>query len=76
MFFDSGLGTTISGKSRYADHISSAASHTSFISTNADGDTKAARVPQMPVEVGLGLPFRCIYCGYNIHHIKNRQDWK
>lgn len=64
VFHDSGLGT------------SSAVSHSSFISSNASSDLTAARVPQMPVEVGLGDPFRCIYCGHTIHNIKNRQDWK
>jgi len=64
VFHDSGLGT------------SSAVSHSSFVSSNASGDPTAARVPQMPAEVGLGDPFQCIYCGYTIHNIKNRQDWK
>ena len=43
IFNDAGLGTTVAGKSRYADDISLAASLTSFISTNADGDPKSAR---------------------------------
>ncbi len=64
VFHDSGLGT------------SSAVSHSSFVSSNASSDLTAARVPQMPAEVGLGDPFQCIYCGYTIHNIKNRQDWK
>ncbi len=64
VFHDSGLGT------------SSAVSHSSFISSNADGGPKAVRVPQMPAKAGLGEPFQCTYCGYIIHDINNRQEWK
>ena len=76
MFYDSGIGTSVFERAFHQAHISSGASHSSFISSNANDDPKAARVPQLPAEVGIGEPFRCVYCGKVLGDIKNRQDWK
>ena len=73
LFHDSGIGTTLAAKSRYAQ---SEASHTSFISSPSDTERGVARVPPTPTEVGLGKPFRCYLCGQIQFRIKHRVDWK
>ena len=75
-FYDSGLGASVSEQAFHQAYMSPGASHSSFVSSIVDEDPKAARVPQMPVEVGIGKPFRCGYCGNILGNIKNRQDWK
>ena len=47
ILYDSGLGTSNSAQSRQIDRASSATSHTSFNSSNADDDLKATRVAQI-----------------------------
>ncbi len=73
LFHDSGLGPSLPTQSSYA---ASAASHTSFISSLADGHKEAYRVPSTPAEVHDGKPFQCFICGHTLSNIKNRVDWK
>ena len=73
MFHDSGLGTTISTKSRYA---ASMASHTSFLSSVADQEGGSVRVPPTPPEISACKPFTCFICGHIQKKLKNRVDWK
>ena len=69
-FRDSGYGTSVPTQTQYA------LSHTSFISSNAEGDGSSMRVPPLPAEAGSGKPFRCSICGLMLSNIKNRVDWK
>ena len=69
-FHDSGVGTTIGSQTQYAQ------SHTSFISSNAGGESGSIRPPPTPAEVSVGKPFRCHICGETLSRIKNRVDWK
>jgi hypothetical protein len=71
VFHDSGLGTSLPAQSQVATSV---ASHTSFLSE--EGDRHRRRVPKMPDEVGLGIPFECNLCGQTLSFIKNRIDWK
>lgn len=71
-FHDSGLGTSLSTKSRYA---ASAASHTSFLSTKSATEG-VVRVPPTPAEVLKGLPFQCMLCNRSVHSIDSRVKWK
>ncbi len=73
LFHDSGIGTSVPAQSCLAP---SEASHMSFISSLADKEKGAARVPPTPVEVGLGEIFRCYLCGQMQLKIKNRVGWK
>jgi len=73
LFHDSGIGTSVPAQSCPAQ---SEASHTSFISSLADKEKGAARVPPTPAEVGLGELFRCYLCGQMQLNIKNRVSWK
>lgn len=73
MFHDSGVGTSIPAESTYA---SSNASHTSFMTSNAERTRGSLRVPDTPAEVAHGRPFRCEFCGHVLSKIKNRIDWK
>ena len=72
-FQDSALGSSIQTHSQYA---ASAASHTSFVSSLADGEERSIRVPPTPAEVSAGEPFQCHICGQTLHNIRNRVDWK
>lgn len=69
-FHDSGIGTSVPPQTLYAE------SHTSFISSNNEGDSYSLRVPPMPTEVNLGKSFQCQLCGQRLTRIKNRIDWK
>lgn len=73
LFHDSGIGTSVPAQSCPAQ---SEASHTSFISSLADKEKGAARVPPTPAEVGLGELFGCYLCGQMQLNIKNRVGWK
>lgn len=69
-FHDSGIGTSVPAHTEYA------LSHTSFQSSNSDGEHGSMRVPPTPVEVSAGKPFQCAFCGCTLLGIKNRIDWK
>lgn len=73
LFHDFGIGTSVPAQPCSA---LSEASHTSFISSLADKEKGAARVPPTPAEVGLGEIFRCYLCGQMQLNIKNRVGWK
>lgn len=73
LFHDSGIGTSVPAQSCPP---SSEASHASFISSLADEEKGAPRVPPTPAEVGLGEIFRCYLCGQMQLNIKNRVGWK
>jgi hypothetical protein len=72
-FHDSGLGGSKPARSSYA---ASAASHTSFASTQSDAPDGRLRVPPTPPEVAQGLSFACYICGDILTDVKNRIDWK
>jgi hypothetical protein len=72
-FHDSGLGSSKPARSSYA---ASAASHTSFASTQSDVPGGRLRVPPTPPEVAQGLSFACYICGDVLTDVKNRIDWK
>ena len=63
LFHDSGYATT-------------AASSSSFMTTNTEMATGSLRVPETPQEVNDGKPFTCFICNHTLHRIKNRADWK
>lgn len=69
-FYDSGIGTSVPAQTSYAQ------SHTSFLSSNTEGEHGSPRVPPTPVEVSAGKPFQCYLCGHVLSSIKNRVDWK
>lgn len=69
-FHDSGIGTSVPAQTDYAP------SHTSFQSSNIEGEETSLRVPREPSEVGAGKPFECFLCRCIISNIKNRVDWK
>ncbi len=73
LFHDSGIGTSVPAQSCPAP---SEVSNTSFISSLADKEGGAARVPPTPAEVDLGEIFRCYLCGQMQLNIKNRMGWK
>jgi hypothetical protein len=73
LFHDSGLGLSTHASSSYA---ASAVSHTSFVSSLAEGEKRAWRVPPLPIAAATGKPFICNICGQTQHKIKNRVDWK
>ena len=64
-FHDSGIGTSIP---------EDALSHTSFLSSNLEGES--LRVPAAPEEVATGKPFQCPFCGDTLGNIRNRIGWK
>ncbi|KAH0538687.1 hypothetical protein FGG08_004762 [Glutinoglossum americanum] len=70
MFHDSGIGTSNGQSPCYA------ASHTSFVSSLADGEEGRPRVPATPPEVLEGKPFSCLICRKVLTNIKNRVGWK
>jgi hypothetical protein len=72
-FHDSGLGSSAPTRSHFA---ASVASHSSFVSTEAEVSVGRLRVPPTPEEVGNGLPFECFICEQRQSKIKNRVDWK
>jgi hypothetical protein len=72
-FHDSGLGSSIPAHSQPAASI---ASHSSFVSTQADEGAGRFRVPPTPEEVGNSIPFKCFICGRLQSKVKNRIDWK
>ena len=69
-FHDSGIGTTVPAQTEYAQ------SHTSFQSSNTEGEQLSQRVPKEPPEVGAGKPFQCFLCRCIISNVRNRVDWK
>lgn len=69
-FHDSGIGTSVPARTEYAP------SHTSFLSSNSEGERVSLRVPREPSEVGAGKPFQCFLCRRIISNVKNRVDWK
>ena len=69
-FHDSGLGTSVPAQTEYAP------SHTSFLSSNTEGEHASLRVPKEPSEVGAGKPFQCFLCRCVISNVRNRIDWK
>ena len=69
-FHDSGIGTSVPAQSDYAQ------SHTSFQSSNPEGEQKSLRVPREPPEVAAGEPFQCFLCRCIISNVRNRVDWK
>jgi hypothetical protein len=73
LFQDSGLGTSLLAQTSYAH---TTASHTSFVSSQADDDGGGLRVPPTPKAVPKGIPFSCEICGQTLSRIKNRIDWK
>lgn len=71
-FYDSGLGASLPTKSRYS---LSAASHTSFLSTQSMLES-TYRVPPTPAEVTQGIPFQCDYCNKWVENIHTRVQYK
>ena len=69
-FHDSALGPSIPSQTEYAP------SHTSFQSSNTEGERESVRVPATPVEVADEKPFQCFLCKRILSNIKNRVDWK
>ena len=69
-FHDSALGPSIPGQTEYAP------SHTSFQSSNREGERESIRVPATPAEVADGKPFECFLCKCILSNIRNRVDWK
>lgn len=69
-FHDSGIGTSVPAQTEYAQ------SHTSFQSSNTEGEQLSLRVPKEPPEVSEGKAFECFLCRRIISNIKNRVDWK
>ncbi|KIW23483.1 uncharacterized protein PV07_11677 [Cladophialophora immunda] len=69
--YDSGLGTSIITPGAIP---ASAASHSSFLPSLADGTSR--RVPKTPNAVALGIPFNCEICGHRLTTIKDRTQWK
>ena len=69
-FHDSGIGTSVPAQTEYAP------SHTSFLSSNAEGEHVSLRVPKEPPEVGAGKSFQCFLCRRVISNVRNRIDWK
>ena len=70
VFHDSGIGTSVPAQTEYAP------SHTSFQSSNIEGERASLRVPREPSEVGAGKPFRCFLCRCIVTNVRNRADWK
>jgi hypothetical protein len=73
LFQDSGVGTSLPAQTSYAY---TSASHTSFVSSQADEEGGGLRVPPTPKAVSKGIPFSCELCGQMLSKIKNRIDWK
>ncbi|PMD42143.1 hypothetical protein L207DRAFT_306462 [Hyaloscypha variabilis F] len=73
LFQDSGIGSSLPAQPSYAP---TSASHTSFVSSQADGDGGGLLVPPTPKAVFKGIPFSCETCGQMLSQIKNRIDWK
>ena len=69
-FHDSGIGTSIPAQTQYTP------SHTSFQSSNTEGEHESLRVPATPAEVHDGIPFQCSICKSMVTNIKTRVDWK
>ena len=69
-FHDSGIGTSLPAHTTYAP------SHTSFQSTNPDGENVSVRVPPMPEQFGPGKSCMCPICGNTLPNIANRIEWK
>jgi hypothetical protein len=73
LFQDSGVGTSLPAQTSYAP---TSASHTSFVSSQADEHSGGLRAPPTPKAVSKGIPFICEICGQTLSRIKNRIDWK
>ena len=69
-FHDSGIGTSVPAQTEYAP------SHTSFLSSNTEGEHASLRVPKEPPEAGAGKLFQCFLCRCVISNVRNRIDWK
>jgi hypothetical protein len=72
-FHDSGLGSSLPGKTSFAPTV---ASHSSFISGLSAKEGSYVRVPPTPNEVAEGLPFECFLCKQTLSKVRNRIDWK
>lgn len=73
LFQDSGLGSSLPAQTSYA---ATAASHSSFVSSNGEAEPGRLQVPPTPKGVFEGTPFICEICGHELSEIKNRVDWK
>lgn len=73
LFQDFGLGSSLPAQTSYA---ATSASHTSFISSQADEEGGRLKVPPTPEAVSKGMPFICEICGQMLSQIKTRIDWK
>ena len=73
LFHNSGIGTSVA---TVTEHAASVASHTSFISSNAEESRGSLRVPTMPAEVSEGKPFQCFICKNMLFKIRTRVEWK
>ncbi|KAH8587401.1 hypothetical protein B0O99DRAFT_694475 [Bisporella sp. PMI_857] len=73
IFHDSGLATSFPTDSHRALTVISSST---FKSTTSEESHGGFRVPPVPEEVSLGLPFLCTICGHMLTEIKNRSDWK
>lgn len=69
-FHDSDIGRSVTPESEYAP------SHTSFQSSNIEGQDVSLRVLKEPFEVSAGKPFQCFLCRCLISNVRNRVDWK
>ena len=69
-FHDSRIGTSAPALTDCAQ------SHSSFRSSNTEGEKLSLRVPREPSEVSAGTPFQCFLCRCIISNVKNRVDWK
>ena len=69
-FQDSGIGKSLLAQTQYIP------SHTSFQSSNTEGEHDFLRVPATPQEVHNGIPFQCFICKSILTSIKTRVDWK
>ena len=69
-FHGSGIGTSILAQTQHTT------SHTSFQSSNTEGEHESLRVPATPAEVYEGIPFQCYICKSMLTNIKTRVDWK
>lgn len=64
-FHYSGIGTSDPVQTEYAP------SHTSFQSSNIEGEQVSPRVPGEPSKIGAGKPFQCLLCRCVISNVRN-----
>ena len=70
IFHDSGIGTSVPARTQYAT------SHSSFRTSNTEGEPSCLRVPPTPLEATDGKPFPCYLCGDMLSTIRTRTQWK